>query len=55
LTVHVGEVHSEVVTATSAGTPSGTATDAELAERMAAALRRARWLQERLAAEGFDD
>jgi hypothetical protein len=54
MSVHVGEVHSDVVA--TASEPVGSSPgEQELAERLASATRRACWLAERVAAEGFDD
>jgi hypothetical protein len=56
MSVHIGELHTEVSASTPAvaiGPDTGPAPDpvAQVAE----ALRRAQWLAERVAAEGFDD
>jgi hypothetical protein len=54
MSVHVGEVRSDVMPVLPPTQPAATP-EQELAERVAAASRRAGWLAERLAAEGFDD
>jgi hypothetical protein len=63
VSVHVGELHSDVVTLAPAGpgppaggtgTPAGP-TDHELARQLAAAVHRKHWLAARVAAEAFDD
>ncbi|WP_369184772.1 hypothetical protein [Streptomyces sp. Y1] len=59
MTVHIGEVHTDVVPAAAPGpAPAagrGGAGEAERAEELCAALDRARWLAGRVAAVGFDD
>jgi hypothetical protein len=54
MSVHVGEVHSDVVPIAPTAAPVAML-EQELAERIAAATRRSCWLSERVAAEGFDD
>ncbi|HWC41341.1 MAG TPA: hypothetical protein VHK02_05080 [Actinomycetota bacterium] len=54
MSVHVGELRSEVVPVVPAAAPAASS-EQEQAERVAAATRRACWLAERVAAEGFDD
>jgi hypothetical protein len=57
MSVHVGEVHSEITTARpleNSGADRHAQRDS--AEELAAAVRRrAAWLDQRLCAEGFDD
>ncbi|KJS58902.1 hypothetical protein [Streptomyces rubellomurinus] len=60
MTVHIGEVHTDVVPAAAPGPApaagrGGPAGEAERAEELCAALDRARWLAGRVAAVGFDD
>jgi hypothetical protein len=55
MSVHVGELRSEVVPVVPAAAAPGATSEQEQAERVAAATRRACWLAERVAAEGFDD
>jgi hypothetical protein len=54
MSVHVGELRSDVVPVVPAATPAAMP-EQEQAERVAAATRRACWLAERVCAEGFDD
>lgn len=54
MSLHVGEVHSDVVPVVPAATPPATP-EQEVAEKVAAAAQRACWLAERVAAEGFGD
>ncbi|MER7756226.1 hypothetical protein [Kitasatospora sp. NPDC097643] len=60
MSVHIGEVHTDVVPVggpgpAAAGGQGGPVKEAELAERLGDALHRAGWLAARVAAEGFDD
>jgi hypothetical protein len=58
VSVHIGELHSEVTTSSAAsgsdGHDPGRAGDST-EEREREARRRADWLEQRVAAEGFDD
>jgi hypothetical protein len=54
MSLHVGEVHSDVVPVAPPTTPPATP-EQELAEKVTAAAQRACWLAERVAAEGFED
>jgi hypothetical protein len=58
VSVHIGELHTEVAAPGGPGTPDGrdpknTRDSAE--ERAREARRRGEWLERRVAAEGFDD
>jgi hypothetical protein len=60
MSVHIGEVHTDVVPVGAPGPApaagqGGPVKEAELVERLRAAFDRAKWLAGRVAAEGFDD
>ncbi len=60
MTVHIGEVHTDVVPVGTAGSAGGARrggpVDAQrAADQLYEALQRAHWLAGRVAAEGFDD
>ncbi|MEU9078182.1 hypothetical protein ACFYUY_07495 [Kitasatospora sp. NPDC004745] len=60
MSVHIGEVHTDVVpvgaaAAAPAADRGGPLREAERAGHLRAALERAHWLAARVAAEGFDD
>ena len=53
MTVHVGEIHTEV--APVATTPGAAPVEAEVVAAAVAAASRTAWLADRVAAEAFDD